>query len=252
MTDINGEKIFMKRQSGIDSWHWLLTKPIAHRGLWNDKIVENSLSAYENAALNGYPVEIDIYMTTDGEIVSFHDKTLKRMTGADGNIFDADYSELKKLRLKNGEEKIPTLQEVLELINGRVPLLIEFKDQPNKNFIETAVNILKKYKGEFAVQSFNPMYLYKIKKLAPEFLRGILATENAQGEKPHIKYILKHMSLNFLCKPDFISYSYTGLPLKKSKTKNLPVIAWTVTDKDIAQKIKPYCKNIIFENFIPD
>ena len=237
----------------IDKNCWLLNKPIAHRGLWNDKIVENSLSAYKNAIDNGYPIEIDVYQTADGEIVSFHDKCLLRMTGAQGMVYEKTITQLKDLSLLNTNEKIPTLKEVLSLIDGKVPLLIEFKEQPKKNFIENTVNILKNYKGEFAVQSFNPLYLNKIKKLAPEFIRGILATESHGKEKNMVvRFILKHMPLNFLCKPDFISYSHTGLPLKNRKIKNRPVIAWTVTSKKVYDKIKPFCQNIIFENFIPE
>ena len=232
--------------------HWLLTRPIAHRGLWSETICENSLSAYENAAKHGYPIEIDLYMTSDGEIVSFHDADLKRMTGADGKIYEKTFEELRRLSLGGGADKIPTLDEVLEISRGRSPLLIELKNQPDAGYVDKAVKKLKSYNGEFAVQSFNPLYINKVRKLAPDFIRGILATENARGEKAHVRYILKHMSLNFLIKPDFISYSYTGLPLKKRKTKKIPVIAWTVTDQKTADKIRPCCKNIIFENFIPE
>lgn len=232
---------------------WLLTKPIAHRGLWGGEIVENSLTAYENAVKNGYPIEIDIYSSSDGVLFSFHDALLKRMTGADGYIFDKNANEINELRLNGGNERIPTLDEVLSLVNGRVPLLIEFKNQPDTTFVEKAVERLKKYEGEFAVQSFNPMIIKKIKKLAPEFIRGILATKShCKKEKVFYRYILKNMPFNFLIKPDFISYSYEDLPLPKSKTKNIPVITWTIINQETADKIKPYAKNIIFEKFKPE
>ena len=236
----------------IDKNYWLLNTPIAHRGLWNDKIVENSLSAYENAIKCGFPIEIDLYLTSDKKLVSFHDKDLFRMTGTSGLVFDKTLNELKKLRLLNTQEQIPTLDEVLSMVNGKVPLLIEFKDQPDKDFVKIAVDKLKSYKGEFAVQSFNPLYVNKIRKLAPKFIRGILATESEGKDKSlPVRYILKNMPLNFLCKPDFISYSYSGLPLKKRKYKNRPIITWTVTREEIYQKVRPYSENIIFENFIP-
>ncbi|MBQ3493116.1 MAG: glycerophosphodiester phosphodiesterase [Clostridia bacterium] len=232
---------------------WLLNKPIAHRGLWGNGIIENSLPAYENAIKHGYPIEIDVYQSKDGVLLSFHDQTLKRMTGADGYIFENTYEEIKKLNLNGSEHKIPTLKQVLDLVDGKVPLLIEFKDMPDKSYVNSAVKMLKEYKGEFAVQSFNPLILKKIKKLAPEFLRGILATASHGKNLPFLKrQIIKNMSLNFLINPDFISYSFQDLPLKKSKTKNLPVITWTVTDQQTADKIKPFAKNIIFEKFIPN
>ena len=236
----------------INKDSWLLTKPIAHRGLWGGDVIENSLIAYENAAKNGYPIEIDIYSSSDGVLFSFHDALLKRMTGADGYIYNKTAKELKELRLKESEEKIPTFDEVLSLVNGRVPLLIEFKNQPDKTFVDKAVERLKSYDGEFAVQSFNPMIIKKIKKLAPEFIRGILATKShCKKEKAFYRYVLKNMPFNFLIKPDFISYSYEDLPLPKRKTKNIPVITWTVTNQQIAEKVKPYAKNIIFEKFTP-
>lgn len=229
---------------------FLFNKPIAHRGLWNENIVENSLLAYQNAVEHGYPIEIDLYSTTDNEIVCFHDDTLSRMTGKDGFIYDKTLSELKELSLKNSGQKIPTLKEVLNLVSGKVPLLIEFKDQPNKNYISIAVKILKEYKGDFAVQSFNPLYLLKIKKLAPEFIIGILGTNTPPKERSFLtKFIVKNLSLNFLIKPDFISYNYKGLPIKNPF--NLPLLAWTIRDNEQATKALTFADNIIFENFIP-
>lgn len=237
----------------LSSEHWLLSKPIAHRGLWGNGIIENSLTAYDNAAKNGYPIEIDIYSTTDGELVCFHDDTLVRMTGADGYIYQKSLSELKSLSLANSQEKIPTLKEVLSVVAGRTPLLIEIKNQPDKSVVEKAVGILKTYSGEFAVQSFNPLYIKEVKKLAPEFIRGILGTKtHSEGLSSFKRRILKNLSLNFIIKPDFISYSFIDLPLKKRIIKDIPVITWTVTDKETAEKVKPHAKNIIFENFIPE
>ena len=156
------------------------------------------------------------------------------------------------MRLSNREHQITTFDEVLSLVKVKIPLLIEFMDQPYKNFIKTAVEKLKNYKGDFAVQSFNPLIIKEIKKLAPEFVRGILATGTHAKKYSSFKcWVLKNMPLNFLIKPDFISYSFEDLPLKKSKTKNIPVITWTVTDKTTAENVKPFAKNIIFERFIP-
>lgn len=237
----------------LQDCHWLLTRPIAHRGLWGNDIIENSLTAYENASKNGYPIEIDIYSTTDGELVCFHDDTLKRMTDEDGFIYRKSLAQLKELNLLGSQEKIPTLKEVLNVALGRSPLLIEIKDQPDKSVVKKAVEILKTYPGEFAVQSFNPLYIRQVKKLAPEFIRGILGTKtHSQGLSNFKRKILRNLSLNFIIKPDFISYSHIDLPLKKRIKKDIPVITWTVTDSETAKKIKPYAKNIIFENFIPE
>jgi len=232
---------------------WLKNTPIAHRGLWKDSIVENSIDAYKNAVKYGFPIEIDLYETTDKEIVSFHDDTLDRMTNGSGLIYEKSLAELKELTLKGTEnKKIPTLEEIFEITNGKIPLLIELKPQKSKTFIENVINKLKNYKGEFAIQSFDPRYLLKVKKLAPEFIRGILATDY-EPDQPFVKrLVLKYMPLNFMIKPDFISYRYQGLPLKKKKTKNKTVLAWTVTDSKTYDKLKPFCDNVIFEFFIPN
>ena len=231
---------------------WLLNKPIAHRGLWGNGIVENTLSAYKNAVDNGYPIEIDLYSSKDGVLFSFHDTSLKRMTGAEGLIYEKTAKELKELNLLDGNEKIPTFDEVLSLVDGKVPLLIELKDQPNNAYVDKVVERLKDYKGEFAIQSFNPLYIKRVKELAPKFIRGILATKTHSKTLPFIKrQVVKNMLLNFLIKPDFISYSFEDLPLKKRKIKNTPLISWTITSQADYEKIKPYVKNIIFEHFIP-
>jgi glycerophosphoryl diester phosphodiesterase len=232
---------------------WLFTRPIAHRGLWGDEIVENSLSAYQNAVDKGYPIEIDLYTSIDGVLFSFHDKSLTRMTGADGNIFEKDAHFIKSLSLLNTAEKIPTFDEVLSLVDGKVPLLIELKDQPDKNYVDKVVERLKKYNGEFAIQSFNPMFINKVKKLAPSFIRGILGTDDKDAcESAFKRFIIRKMPLNCLAKPDFISYRQNGLPLKKRKVKNKCVLAWTIIDQlEADNAIKNGADNIIFEDFIP-
>lgn len=235
----------------ISDNHWLKLKPIAHRGLWGNGVTENSLSAYKLATQNGFPIEIDVYLTTDRHLVCFHDKTLDRMTGKKGLIFEKSLTELNELSISSAGEKIPTLEQVLDLARGKSPLLIEIKDQKDKSVVDELVAILKKYDGEFAVQSFNPFYLMRLKKLAPEFLRGVLATEYAEDQGAVTRWVLKHMPFNFIIKPDFISYSFTGFPVKKRKAKNKALLAWTLTDEQSAKKVKNYCDNIIFEGFLP-
>ena len=231
--------------------HWLLTRPVAHRGLWGDEILENSIAAYKNAAEKGYPIEIDLHLSTDGVLYSFHDDNVLRMTGVDKNIHEMSSKEIDELRLLGSDEHIPTFEEVLSIAENKVPLLIEIKNQPNKLVVDKTVERLKTYTGEFAVQSFNPLYINRVRKLAPEFIRGILAMEKCRSQKWLKRFMITKMPLNFLIKPDFISYSHTGLPLKKRKVKNRPVITWTITSQEDADKVRPYAKNIIFEKFIP-
>ena len=139
----------------------LIKKPIAHRGLWGNCssgfVAENSLTAYEAAAAHDIPVETDLYMSTDGVLYCFHDKTLERTTNGSGYIYEKSSAQLDSLTLKGSSaEKIPRLSQLLEIAYGRCPLLIELKSQKSKFFTETAISVLKEYKGEFAVQSFVP------------------------------------------------------------------------------------------------
>ena len=234
----------------INKEHWILNKPIAHRGLWGDGVPENSITAYKRAAEKGYPIEIDLYLTKDGHLVSFHDDTLKRMTGEDGFIYDKTLSELKTLDIGGGE-KIPTFTEVKEIALGKSPLLIEIKNQPYKNIVEKVVEELNDYKGEFAIQSFNPFYINKVKKLAPNFIRGILGTHDAYNEKFFTRLALKHLLFNFLIKPDFISYNINGMPIKENKVKDKAVLCWTITNDTDEEKAYTFADNIIYENFVP-
>jgi len=236
----------------VPKGHWLYTTPIAHRGLWGCSIVENSLSAYRNAVKHGYAIEIDVYTTSDGEVVSFHDVTLDRMTGADGLVFEKTLAELKELTLVGSNEKIPTLKEVLQVVDGKVPLLIEIKMQPNINVVDKTIEILKEYKGEFAIQSFHPGYLIRVKKLAPEFLRGVLSAKKVWHKNVFKRFLVREMIFNPVIKPDFISYDYNGLPLSKRKRKNLPLLVFTVTDENVAEIVKSYADNIIFEHIRPE
>ena len=230
---------------------WLITSPIAHRGLWGGDIQENTLSAYKNAAEKGLPIEIDVYLSTDGEIFSFHDEKLMRMTGEEGLIYKKSSKEIKQLRIKGTDEYIPTFEEVLQVCKGKSPILIEIKNQPNNRIVDKLVKRLKEYNGEFAIQSFNPFYMLKVKKLAPEFIRGVLTDPDQQNHTAFKRFIIKKMPINFLVKPDFLACKYTGLDKIKKRAKNKAILAWTVTSTQTQNAIKGKCDNIIFENFIP-
>ena len=236
----------------IDDNHWLKTTPIAHRGLWGEDVIENSLTAYKNAVNNGYAIEIDLYSSTDGVLYSFHDALLKRMTGAEGYIWDYDRAYLDTLRLNGSNEKIPTFRDVLHVVNGKVPLLIEIKNCPDEMIVERVLDELFEYQGEIAIQSFNPLYINKVRKIAPYIIRGVLGTSKADGEPWFNRFVLKHLALNFLVKPDFVSMRYKDLPLPKRKTKGKAVLAWTVKSKEVQLSLKDKCHNIIFEHFIPE
>ena len=156
---------------------WLVNRTIAHRGLHDERLPENSLGAFRAAVEKGYAIETDLQLTADGVIVVFHDEKMKRMTGRELVINDCMYDEIKDIPLIGGEnEYIPTLEQLLETVDGKVPLLIEIKTHENIGSLEAPLTErLRRYNGEFAVQSFNPFIVKWFRKNAPEFVRGQLA-----------------------------------------------------------------------------
>ncbi len=235
---------------------WLVETPIAHRGYHGKTLPENSLGAFSKAIEKGYAIELDVQLLADNTVVVFHDESLARMTENDGYIKYLNKEDLKALCLKGTKEKIPTFQEVLELVDGKVPLLIEVKNKYKVGKLEQQViDILKNYKGEYAVQSFNPYTLAYFRKHAPQILRGQLSGY-FKGEKLGWlkKLCLKKMRLNKkVSQPHFISYEAATLPNRiVKKHKKLPLLAWTVRSKEEYLNVVKYCDNIIFEKFDPE
>ncbi len=235
---------------------WLVETPIAHRGLHDKNVPENSLESFSKAVEKGYAIELDVQILADDTIVVFHDESLARMTGNDGYVKFLNKEDLKALKLKGSKESIPTLKEVLDLVDGKVPLLIEIKNKYKVGKLEQAIiDILKNYKGEFAVQSFNPFSLNYIKQHAPNFIRGQLSGY-FKGESLSFvrKFLLKRMWFNKkLSQPNFISYEASALPNRfVKKYKNLPLLAWVVHSKEEYMRVVKYCDNIIFEKFDPE
>lgn len=227
---------------------------IAHRGLHNAKegIPENSIHAFIEAVVNGYAIENDIHVTADGEVVVFHDNTLDRMCGVSGKIEEMTLAELRKLRLLDTNERIPTLKECLEVIDGRVPLLIEFKCETlNCNKLcEAANKILSEYKGVYFIQSFNPSVVYWYKKHNKNVLRGQLAY-HYKG-KSLLKHTINNFWVNFLVKPDFVAYDQkyaNDFRFKLQKLFGALPIAWTFRSEDELNRGRVKVKSYIFENF---
>ncbi|MBQ8844955.1 MAG: glycerophosphodiester phosphodiesterase [Clostridia bacterium] len=234
---------------------WLVETPIAHRGFHDKNAPENSLAAFKNAIEKGYAIELDVRLISDGTVVVFHDESLSRMTGNDGYIKFLTKNDLELIHLNNSEEKIPTLTEVLEFVNGQVPLLIEIKNNDKVGELEKRfIEIMEGYKGEYAVQSFNPLALNYIKNHAPHMIRGQLAGYLKNSKLTFFKkFLAKRMMLNKkYSEPHFISYEAKHLPNRYvKKYKNLPLLAWTINSQDEYMHIVKHCDNIIFQNFIP-
>ncbi len=226
----------------------------AHRGLHGKGIPENSLFAFEAASSKGFGIELDVQLSKDGEVLVFHDSSLKRMTGLDKKLCDLTLKELKELRLKDTQEKIPTLKEVLELVNGRVPILVELKGE---NFdlalCDKVAEILKAYKGPYCLESFNPFLIGRMGELLPHSFRGLLYTNYLRGPKvTFIKLLGAIMALNFIAKPNFISYNKldrNSLPVKiTTGLYKAYKFVWTVVGRKEISTAKEKGEYPIFEN----
>jgi len=242
---------------------WLRTLPIAHRGLHDAAkgIVENSPSAFEAAARAGYAIELDVRASSDGEVIVFHDRKLDRLTQQSGTLSDRTTHELTQILLDGSADTIPTLKEVMSQVAGRVPLLIEIKNTGRLvGALEQAVaNLIADYPYEVAVQSFNPYSMGWFAKNAPGVLRGQISEGYRDPDDdirlaPHERFVLRHMLLNFICRPNFVAYEWQGLPtpsVRAAKAIGLPVLTWTVRNPDTWDQVAPYADNLIFEKFRP-
>lgn len=233
---------------------WLCTAPIAHRGLYNTEKPENSLAAFKNACDNSFPVELDVRIIDDGTLIVFHDNNIKRMTTHDGYVSNLTKDKLCELNLAGTEQTIPTFEQVLETINGAVPMLIEIKNESKVGELEQKViDMLSSYNGEFAVESLNPYSMEYFKHNASEIIRGQLFMVMTKNYMPGAfkRFMFNSMRIAKISSPDFIASKAADLPYKKISKLNLPTIAWTIRSNTEMEKVAPYSDNIIFENFIP-
>lgn len=235
--------------------NWLTSLPIAHRGLHGDDILENTSKAFENAIRHGYAIEMDVQKIKDGLVV-FHDETLDRLSETNGSLSEMTLSEIKKIKLHDGST-ILSFDEFLETVNGKTPILIEIKkDIKTKDYeLESAVlDRLKRYRGEFAVQSFNPATVFFYKEHAPHIIRGQLSCTHEEIEDSFTKAALSTMVFNEITKPHFISYDIDALChdlYEKYRANSIAVLTWTVKTKQHVETAKKYSDNIIFETIDP-
>lgn len=243
-----------KNMSGrIPEDSFLRCTPIAHRGLHNisQGIQENTYPAFQRAVDQGVAIETDIHLTADDELVLFHDINLEAITGDTRPIGDYTLAELKAVSLTKNGEKIPEFKEFLRFIDGRVPLLLELKwSHRRKTLVSKVLESLNEYKGEFAMQSFDPRIVHLIKKMAPDILRGQLACTHTEYANRFVDWILKKMPLNFINKPDFVNYNVSDLPkqLKTAKrARGTLLLGWTVRTLEELMRTCEYLDNIVFE-----
>lgn len=237
---------------------WLIQKPLSHRGMFTKELPENTIGAFENAVKNNYGCELDVQMTTDGVIVVFHDYDMTRLTGHNGDIREKSYEEIKNYKINNTKYGIPTFEEVLKVVDGKIPLLVEVKNHKNIGPMDKKVrDILRNYKGEFAIESFNPFIVRWFYKNAPEMIRGQLSCPFDGDDLPkYQKKILRRMPFVKYNHSQFIAYDIDDIDKNKKvmkyKNKHIPIVAWTCRDPKKAIETKKYYDNYIFEGYVPD
>ncbi len=229
--------------------NWLYDEIFTHRGLYNNKDVpENSLKAFQLAVENGLNIECDLHLLTDNEIAIIHDSNLKRMCGIDAKIEDYSSKEIKELQLLDTDCKIPLLSELLELVNGKVGLLLELK---NKNIFshkleKEVLKQMQNYRGNYVYESFNPESVRFLKSKTTVQCGQLASFSKTGGNAISGKLFVCYHS-----KPDFIAYnidnSENNKHLKKWHNK-LPLIFWTIKNKnDITNAKHQNAENIIFD-----
>ncbi len=241
-----------------------LRLPITHRALHDRAAgrIENSPAAIRAAVEAGYGIEVDLQLSCDGVAMVFHDEELDRLTDQTGPVSARTAADLGRIRLTGSTDTIPTLGEVLDMIGGRVPLLIEIKDQslvmgPTDGRLEAATAAaLKAYKGDVALMSFNPASVAHLSRLAPDLPRGI--TTSAY-DREDWKPMPPDMCAHFRAIPDydatlssFISHEAPDLSrdrVAELKARGAKVLCWTIRSPEAEAEARRVADNVTFEGY---
>lgn len=232
----------------------------AHRGLHDNATdaPENSMEAFRKAVDAGFGIELDVHVTADGVPVIFHDFNLERICGAAGVIEEYTYEELQQFSLCSSKEKIPRLADLLAMVDGRVPLIVEIKSESvHVGSCAIVDKMLRAYRGAYCIESFNPLVLLWFRIYHNDVVRGQLSSNfRKEGVYKSILYFLiGHLLLNFLTKPDFIAYNHK---FNKEPGRRIchyiyrrPAAAWTVKNERDLESARGEFDVFIFDSFCP-
>ncbi len=246
----------------VSSPDWLTSRPIAHRGLHDGSVLENTLEAAEAAAQSNYAIECDLQLTADGEVVVFHDDTLDRLTLASGPLYAKSAAELRKIPFRKATTHIPSLDEFLACIAGRTPIFLELKSRWNGEIelVERAVSILAHYSGPSALMSFDPWLVRTLRLIAPDLPRGIIAEKSYSDPEwsqatPAQKFGLRNLTHITQTKPHFVAYAIKDLPafapLFVRFVLGKPLLTWTARTQADCEQARRWANQMIFEGFRP-
>jgi glycerophosphoryl diester phosphodiesterase len=245
--------------AGLD---WLTARPIAHRGLHGAGAVENTASAFSAAIAGGYAIECDLQISADGEAMVHHDDALGRTTEGEGRLADMSAAALKAVRFKASDDRMLTLSELCEIVAARTTLVLELKSRfdGDRRLVERTANILGGYSGPVAAMSFDPAMVAALRATAPGLTRGIVAERHHDhpdwaAATSRQKFLLAHLLHGMRTRPNFIAYAAKDLPaaapMIARSVFGLPLLTWTIRNKDEARQARRYADQIIFEGFRP-
>lgn len=246
---------------------WLTSRPIAHRGYHNknEGRIENTPSAIAAAIERNFSIEVDVQELADGDALVFHDDTLDRLTFETGPVIARAFDDLKDVVMRGTSDKLWRLDDLLDLINGRVGLCIEikshFRRDSQRAFVTRIAERLARYKGPVVVKSFDPDMLSVLREVAPDLPRGIVADNTRDmkewGRRTRIeRFMLRHLLHAPRTRPHFVSYCVHHLPAFGPtilrRWFGCPLITWTVRTEEDRKRAELFADQIVFEGFDPE
>ncbi|AIC27148.1 glycerophosphoryl diester phosphodiesterase protein [Rhizobium etli bv. mimosae str. IE4771] len=230
---------------------WIKDVPVAHRGFHdlNKLVWENTLTAFSRAVESGFAIECDLHYASDGVPVIFHDEDLQRLCSLTGDVRERTSRELGLIAVGGTSDKVPTLSQLLDLVQGKVPLVLELKgrEADDEGFAESVLEVLEGYEGKVALMSFDHWLLRDLKALGSPYPLGLTANGNTPEE---LAAHAQAMEIGL----DFISYYYDDLPnafISGEREKGIPVITWTVRDEEARRRTFANADQMTFEGFDP-
>ncbi|WP_299814341.1 glycerophosphodiester phosphodiesterase family protein [uncultured Roseibium sp.] len=245
----------------------IFARPIAHRGYHDadNGIIENTPAAIAAAVEKDFAIEVDVQETADGEALVFHDYTLDRLTEGTGKVIEQTARDLVRIHMKTGSNSLWLLQDLFDLVDGKVPLVIEIKSLLRRDaqgaFVRRVIDQVAAYKGAAAIKTFDPDMLSIARSHNPSVLRGIVADAAEPGPTYGLhgrmdRFILRHILHAPRTRPHFISYGIKDLPKAGPSLLHtlwkLPIMCWTVRTREQREKAAKYADQIVFEGFDPD
>lgn len=256
--------LLLKPRRNQPGWDRLEGVRYAHRGLHDPalNIPENSMAAFRRAVAHGFGAELDVHLMADGQLAVVHDSSLKRVCGADVYIEDLTAADLERYPLMGTQETIPLFAQVLELFQGKTPLVIELKVERGNAYALTdaVMSALEGWDGIYCLESFHPAALLRLKEKYPQVLRGQLSQNflkpgEANGLSLPVRFLLTNLLTTAATRPDFIAYNWkdrgnASLRLMKA-LYGVHEVSWTVRDRETMDALDRAGAASIFEGFVP-